>query len=394
MDFIMDNPNRIRVGDRITIFPRGKKRIWCADFFQDNVHRRVSLKTSNKKTAVERATKIAADLTHGEYRQPPRPTSMTQVVDEYITFLRTEDRARKTIVKYRGVLDLFMKFLARQRVLNIGQVTASHFDRFRSERKAIRHRKTVYSESVIVKQLLKWAKSRKLIAENPLADIRLDKPPLEPKLGPSLDQVNAILRAADEPLKSLLAVLSFTGMRAGELQRLRQQDVDLENGWVHIVSRRGGETKTRKSRKVPIHPRLRAVLEALPKSPGQWLFTAAPSKKYPDGDHHINVKRLNEQFTRLVAKLGMPVGREHGFVIHSIRHFFETHTVNVGTPQRVIDTWLGHSSDKSMAAVYYRLRDEESQSFMEKVSFGTPAKSSEDLIRAKDQEQTNLTDQV
>ena len=40
-------------------------------------------------------------------------------------------------------------------------------------------------------------------------------------------------------------------------------------------------------------------------------------------------------------------------------------------PQRVIDAWLGHRSDRSMAAVYYRLRDEDSQSFMGKVPFGT-----------------------
>lgn len=36
-----------------------------------------------------------------------------------------------------------------------------------------------------------------------------------------------------------------------------------------------------------------------------------------------------------------------GFVIHSLRHFFETFAVNAGIPQRVIDTWLGHRSDKS-----------------------------------------------
>jgi integrase len=57
-------------------------------------------------------------------------------------------------------------------------------------------------------------------------------------------------------------------------------------------------------------------------------------------------------------------------VVHSLRHFFETFTVNTGIPQRVIDAWLGHRSDKSMAAVYYRLRDEDSQSFMGKVLFG------------------------
>ena len=365
-----DDSNRVRVGDRVTIFPRGAKKTWVADFWEGGVHRKVSLKTTNKKVAVERAIKLAADLTHGTYQQPPPPVTVRDVVGDYITYLRTEDRARKTIVKYRGVFDLFISYLDRQRVTRLSQVAAGHFDRYRAERRDSRHRKTVYCEGVIIKQLFKWARARKLIAENPLADVRLEKPPLEPKEGPSLDQVNAILAAAGEPLRNQLAVLAFTGMRAGELQRLRPEDVDLVGGWVHVRSRPGAETKNRESRKVPIHPRLWTALAGLPKAHRPWLFTAAPSRKYPAGNHHISVKRLNDQFTRMVGRLGMPVGRDAGFVIHSLRHYFETFTVNAGIPQRVIDTWLGHRSDKSMAAVYYRLRDDDSQAFMAKVPFG------------------------
>jgi integrase/recombinase XerD len=66
----------------------------------------------------------------------------------------------------------------------------------------------------------------------------------------------------------------------------------------------------------------------------------------------------------------MPAGKDGGLTLHSLRHFFETHTVNAGIPQRVIDRWLPHRSEKSMAAVYYRLRDEEFQAFMRKVPFG------------------------
>jgi integrase len=121
---------------------------------------------------------------------------------------------------------------------------------------------------------------------------------------------------------------------------------------------------------VPIHPRLRAVLEALPARKGPYLFTAGPSPRYPAGDHHINVKRLNDAFTGLAGRLGLPVGREDGFVIHSLRHFFETFTVNADIPQRVIDTWLGHRADRSMAAVYYKLADADSPSFMTRVPFG------------------------
>ena len=65
----------------------------------------------------------------------------------------------------------------------------------------------------------------------------------------------------------------------------------------------------------------------------------------------------------------MPVGRDAGFVVHSLRHFFESFTVNASIPQRMVNTWLGHRSDRSMAAVYYRLRDDDSRSFMAKVPF-------------------------
>jgi integrase len=72
-----------------------------------------------------------------------------------------------------------------------------------------------------------------------------------------------------------------------------------------------------------------------------------------------------------LQKIGMRTGRENGYVIHSLRHSFETICVNAGIPQRVVDAWLGHSSDRSMATVYYRLSEEESQKFMQQVPFGT-----------------------
>ena len=180
-----DDSERVRVGDRVTIYPRGAKKIWCADFWQDGAHKKQSLKTTNKKAAVERATKLAADLIGGTFQTPPPAVTVKQAADDYIAFLRTEERAKKTVVKYRGVLDLFIEYLERNKVTRLAQVTAAHLDRYRAERKATKHPKTVYCEGVIVKQLFKWARSRKLIADNPLADVKLNKPPLEPKAGPA-----------------------------------------------------------------------------------------------------------------------------------------------------------------------------------------------------------------
>ncbi len=365
--------DRTRVGDRVTIYPRGKKGVYVADFWHDNVHRRVSLETTNKKAAVERATALAAELIRGSYRQAPPAADIAQVAADYELALKTDERARKTLVKYAGVMKLFIEFLAAKHVTKLGQVTPGHFDAWRAGRRAERHAKTVYCEGVIVKQFFKWAKSRKLLADDPLAAIRLNKPRQESKRGPSLAEVNAILAAAGEPLRTFLAALAFTGMRVGELQRLRVEDVDLAGGWVHIVSRTGAETKTRESRKVPIHPRLLAVLRAYPRPRSGWFFTAEVSDKHPTRGRPLSAKRINDRLARVLERLGLPAGRESGFVAHSLRHFFETFAVNAGVPQRAVDSWLGHSSDKSMAAVYYRLLDEDSRRFMDRVPFGDPA---------------------
>ena len=163
----------------------------------------------------------------------------------------------------------------------------------------------------------------------------------------------------------------ITGMRSGELQRLRLEDIDLKGNWIQIVSREGAETKTGYSRKVPIHAKLKPFLEALPKT-GPWLFTAPPSRKYPAGGHWINTKHLNEDFSKLLTVTGVAAGRKKGgFSIHSLRNSFETICVNAAIPQRVVDTWLGHRTDRSMASVYYKLSDEDSQKFMLKVPLGT-----------------------
>lgn len=199
----------------------------------------------------------------------------------------------------------------------------------------------------------------------------LREPATEPRPGPDLAQVERLLAAAPAALRVRLAVLAFTGMRSGERRALRPADLDLAGGWIHIRSGDGAPTKTKASRKVPVHPRLRAEPAASAASRGPWLFTAAPSRKYPAGGRPICTKKLNAAFLRLLERLDLPRGRDGGgFTIHSLRHFMETLCVNSGIPQRVIDTWLGHRSDRSMAAVYYRLSDADPQAFMAKVPFG------------------------
>jgi len=61
-----------------------------------------------------------------------------------------------------------------------------------------------------------------------------------------------------------------------------------------------------------------------------------------------------------------------GLVVHSLRHFFETHCVNAGVPQMVVNEWMGHRDGPSMSRVYYELSSDAAQSWISKVPFGDP----------------------
>jgi integrase len=189
--------------------------------------------------------------------------------------------------------------------------------------------------------------------------------------------VDKLLVAADEVLAGRLATLACTGMRVGELRNLQRQDVDLKENWIFIRNRSGAQTKTGMDRRVPIHPALRPYLDkAFKASAGRgYLFCAAPTPKYPKGDHFINERHLNTQLTRLAERVGVPAGRVNdGIVIHSFRHFFKTFCLNQGIPLMAVDQWQGHVGDRSASAMYYELSDDESQRLMSKVPFSKSAR--------------------
>ena len=108
------------------------------------------------------------------------------------------------------------------------------FDEYRADRCKIHAERTVYHESVVLKQFVRWCKQRKMLTNNPLEDHRIDKPKREPKGGPSLEQGNLILSQVKEARHLHYALLAFSGMRSGELQHLQRIDVDLAGNWLDI----------------------------------------------------------------------------------------------------------------------------------------------------------------
>jgi len=101
-----------------------------------------------------------------------------------------------------------------------------------------------------------WSVQRKLLKRNPLEGVRPEPKVEPPARGLELEQVGVLLQAtAHQPRTHLAVALAFFALlRAGEIARLRIEDIDLRAG-VLVVHGKGGYVDA-----VPVHFRLRPLL--------------------------------------------------------------------------------------------------------------------------------------
>jgi site-specific recombinase XerD len=354
-----DNNRREHVGRFVTIYKRGG--VYHAQINANGLQRRRSLHTHKLREARARALDLDARVQSGDvWRRTPRVT-LQRAIEHYIDYVKGAGRRRKTVTQYSSDLDAFLGFATEKRIHFLDQIDLLTAEEYRADlRKAGYADKTLQHRLVILKQLVKWAVERALLPHDPLAGLRVRQAQARPQPCFTLEQVEKMIAAAAGTLKQMVEVLAFSGMRISELVWLEWADVDFERGFVHVRPKEGWAPKNGRPRVFPMHARVRAVLEALPRG-YRWVFTARASAKYPLGNHRVSAVHILERFKRLLKRLGLK-GK-----LHTLRHFFISHCANNGVPPFQLIKWIGHTS-LSTVMQYYSLQDEESIQTMQRLS--------------------------
>jgi integrase len=213
---------------------------------------------------------------------------------------------------------------------------------------------------VILRQLVNFALSRKIITAAPLGKLRLKKPKLRPQPSWSRAEVDQILAAARKPHRSMLPLLAETGMRVGELKHLTWADVDFEHEVILIREKEGWKPKTGDERAIPMSSVVLAMLRGLPRNT-KWVFTAPPSRAYPKGGQPISERRLLEYLKRVLKRLGF---QGH---LHTFRHSFISHALTQGIPEAIVRQWVGHV-DPEVLKHYPHVLDQTSQAAIRRLT--------------------------
>ena len=356
-----------KVGEFVAIYCRGE--VWCINYQHGGHQVRRSLKTKSKKEARRKALIIEKEILAGDHKQQKRAPLISAVVTEYLDHLTAEGRAVKTVGKYRYCFDLLQEVAERRHLTRVSQIDIALVDQYRAARKAGDEKrkpakpKTVYTDTVVIRQLVNFARRRGLITEDPLGNLKIKKPKRTPQPCWTRAEVDQILAATKVPHTAPLTFLAETGARVGEAKWLTWEDVDFERRLIHIRPKKGWKPKSGDERVVPMSDALVAMLMAIPRM-DNWVFVARVTDRNPVAGRQISERRLLESLKRLLKRIGL---KGH---LHTFRHSFISFAAYEGVSERVLRKWIGHV-DQQVLDWYFHLSDPDSQAAMERLSRAT-----------------------
>jgi integrase len=208
------------------------------------------------------------------------------------------------------------------------------------------------SESTLRKQVIalgtvfRWAKRRGIMRENPIADYEKPKEPSERTIAVLSAEQEQALRAACAPeVWDVVEFALYSGMRLGEVLRLRWRDLDQAQGVIHT-----GSKTARAARAVPLNvsARLSAVLarrrrqvETDWKESGRVVAMPALVFCGREGEP-LDAYMLNRRL--MAAAQSAKIERRRGVLWNRFRHTWATRLAATGKVSLFeISKWMGNS---------------------------------------------------
>ena len=124
-------------------------------------------------------------------------------------------------------------------------------------------------------------------------------------------------------------------------------------------------TKGKRPRLLPIHPKLRAVLDALRKRHAT-VFTRPASRYCPQGDRPLNPRQLLGAIKRLCKKCGFQDWQR--YKIHTWRHAFASMCARSQVSYRYALGWMGHKRS-DILDMYITMYDTASEGAIQTINY-------------------------
>jgi len=159
------------------------------------------------------------------------------------------------------------------------------------------------------------------------------------------EQLESLLSAIEEDeniqAANLLKMALFTGMRRGEMFKLKWEDINFERGFIHIRDPKGGQDQ-----KIPLNEPARELLLSHPRSESDYVFPGRGGEQRTDIKHQVN---------RIKERAGLPKDFRP---VHGLRHVYASMLASSGqVDMYTLQKLLTHKHSQ-MTQRYAHMRDD------------------------------------
>jgi integrase len=163
----------------------------------------------------------------------------------------------------------------------------------------------------------------------------------------SPDQIKKLIRVLDtdkdQTAANVMRLALFTGMRRGEIFKLKWENVDFRRGFITIADPKGGPDQT-----IPLNDAARKVLESIKTDDAEpWVFPG----RFP-GTHLTNCR---DSFARIAKAAKFPQGFRP---LHGLRHVYASMLASSGQVDLYTLQKLMTHKSPLMTQRYAHLRDD------------------------------------
>ena len=217
-------------------------------------------------------------------------------------------------------------------------------DRLRIKLLKTRAPATVKNALELLRRIINYGKKKRL-CQGP--DFTIEMPRVNNLKTEDLtpEQLTRLLTAIDNDPHAhagdMMKLALFTGMRRGEMFRLRWRDVDFERGFIHLRDTKGGIDQS-----IPLNDAARQLLTQRPRTRSVYVFPGRGGKQRKD---------INKAVNAIKNTAGLP---KNFRPLHGLRHVYASVLASSGQVDLyTLQKLLTHKSP-SMTQRYAHLRDE------------------------------------
>ncbi len=255
---------------------------------------------------------------------------------KFIEHLREKNRSQSTVLAYGKDIDQLIEFLEELEKAHIAEITKDDLEAFLA--KLLKNGytpKSVSRKTNAVKTFFRFLKVNEYITDDPALLVAHPKFESKPPRILSETEYRALRDAVQNDTRTyaIVEVLLQTGIRIGELSRLKMNDIKFGSGT------RAGEIRIapfnrHPERSVPLNPRaqkaLKAYLEERPEVKSENVFVTRTGKP-------LLVRNIRATIKRYLELVGI-----EDATVNDLRHTFIAHHLKRGASLVLVSKIAGH----------------------------------------------------